>query len=154
MDSMGHNLKGLGLFMRWIRPQSYYHWKVAELQQLQHCPHLQGLPVPPGPMEHPSVLQQQQRPSRQGAAAPGATVNSGVRGPMTSEGSGKSFWMEGRVGDGTSWDDLVTRTEASPDASKRKKTDAPLPLHLRRPGRKRWVSPMNTWRAWYHLRKT
>ena len=43
---------------------------------------------------------------------------------MTSEGSGKSSWMEGRVGDGASWDDLVTRAEAGPGASKRKKTNA------------------------------
>ena len=43
---------------------------------------------------------------------------------MTSEGSGKSSCMEGRAGDSASWDDLVTRTEASPGASKRKKTDA------------------------------
>ena len=64
MDSTGHNLKGLGLLTKWIRPRSYYHWKVAELHQLQHCPHLQGLPVPLGPMEHPSALQQQQRPNR------------------------------------------------------------------------------------------
>ena len=156
----GHNLKGLGLLMKWIRPQSYYHWKVAELQQLQHCPHLQGLPVPPGPMEHPSMLQQQQRPSRQGAMAPSTTRNSGERGPMTSEGSGKSSWMEGRVGDGASWDDLVTHAEAGPGASKRKKTDAgqqhliaPFPLHLRGAGRKRWASSMNMRWAWNHLRK-
>ena len=32
--------------------------------------------------------------------------------------------MEGAVGDGTSWDDLVTHAEAGPGASKRKKTDA------------------------------
>ena len=32
--------------------------------------------------------------------------------------------MEGRVGDGASWDDLVTRTEAGPGACKRKKTNA------------------------------
>ena len=32
--------------------------------------------------------------------------------------------MEGRAGDGNSWDDLVTRAEASPGACKRKKTDA------------------------------
>ena len=64
MDSTGHNLKGLGLHTKWIRPQSYYHWKVTKLHQLQHCPHLQGLPVPPGPMECPSALQQQQRPNR------------------------------------------------------------------------------------------
>ena len=153
MDSMGHSLKGLGLLTRWIRPQSYYHWKVAELQQLQYCPHMQGMPVPPGPMEHPSMLQQQQRPSRQRAVAPSATGNSGVRGPMTSEGSSESSWMEGGVGDGASWDDLVTRTEAGPGASKRKKTIAPFPLHLRGPGRKLWASSMNMRWAWNHLRK-
>ena len=131
VDSMGRSLKGLGLLMRWIRPRSYYHWKVAELQQLQYCPHLQGMLVPPGPMECPSMLQQQQRPSRRRATAPSTTRNSGVEGPMTSEGSCESSWMEGGAGDGASWDDLVTRTEASPGASKRKKTDTgqPAPRH-------------------------
>ena len=77
------------------------------------------------------MLQQQQRPSRRGAMAPSTSGNSGARGPMTSEGSGESSWMEGGVGDGASWDDLVTCTEASPGASKRKKTDAgqPAPHH-------------------------
>ena len=70
------------------------------------------------------MLQQQQRPNRRGAAAPSATRNSGARGPMTSEGSGKSSWMEGGAGDSASWDDLVTHAEADPGASKRKKTDA------------------------------
>ena len=126
-DSTGHSLKGLGLLMRWIRPQSYYHCKVAELQQLHLCPHLQGVPVPPGPMECPSMLQQQQRSNRRGAAAPSATGNSGARGPMTSEGSSESSWMEGGVGDGASWDDLVAHTEVSPGASKRKKTNAGWP---------------------------
>ena len=64
VDNTGHNLKGLSLLTRWIRSQSYYHWKVAKLHQLQHCPHLQGLLILPGPMECPSVLQQQQRPNR------------------------------------------------------------------------------------------
>ena len=123
VDSTGHNLKGLGLLTKWIRPQSYYHWKVAKLHQLQHCPHLQWLPVPPGPMEHPSALQQQQRPNRRGAEAPSASGNSGAGGLMTSGGSGESSWMEGGAGDGASWDDLVTRTEAGSGACKRKKTD-------------------------------
>ena len=127
MDSTGHSLKGLSLLMRWIRPWSYYHWKVAELQQLHLCPHLQGVPVPPGPMEHPSTLQQQQRSDRQGATAPRTTRNSGARDPMTSEGSGESSWMEGGVGDGASWDDLVAHAEAGPGASKRKKPDAGQP---------------------------
>ena len=50
---------------------------------------------------------------------------------MTSEGSSESSWMEGGVGDGASWDDLVTCAEAGPGASKRKKTDAGQPT----PGR-------------------
>ena len=122
-DSTGHNLKGLGLLTKWIRPQSYYHWKVAELQQPQHFPHLQGLPVPPGPMECPSALQQPQRPNIQGSVAPSTSRNSGARGLTTSGGSSESSWMWGRAGDSTSWDDLVTCTEAGPGACKRKKTD-------------------------------
>ena len=124
VDSMGHSLKGLGLLTRWIRPRSYYHWRVAELQQLQHCHHLQGLPVPPGPMECPSALQQQQRPNRRGAVAPSTSRNSGAGGLMTSGSSGKPSWMEGRAGDSASWDDLVTCTEAGPGDCKRKKTNA------------------------------
>ena len=124
LDTTGHNLKGLGLHTKWIRARSYYHWKVAELHQLQHCPHLQGLPVPPGPMEHPSTFQQPQRPNRQGAMAPGTSGSSGGGGLTTSGSSGESSWMEGGAGDGSSWFDQVTHAEAGPGACKRKKTDA------------------------------
>ena len=117
-ETTGHHLQGLGLHTKWIRPQSYYHWKVAKLDQLQHCPHLQGLPVPPGPMECPSKLQQPQRPNR-----PGASGRSGAGGRMTSGSSGGLPPMEGRAGDGSSWFEWVTREEAGPGASKRKKTD-------------------------------
>ena len=123
LDTTGHNLKGLGLHTKWIRAQSYYHWKVAKLDQLQHCPHLRGLPVPPGPMERPSALQQPQRPNRLGAAAPGTSGSSGAGCPMTSESSGESSWMEGGAGDSSSWFDQVTSAEAGPGACKRKKTD-------------------------------
>ena len=75
-------------------------------------------------MEHPSALQQQQRPNRQGAVAPGTSGSSVAGGPMTSGSSGESSWMEGGDGDGPSWFDLVTRSEAGPGACKRKKTDA------------------------------
>ena len=124
LDTTGHNLKGLGLHTKWIRVQSYYHWKVAELNQLQHCPHLWELPVPPGPMEHPSELQQPQRPNRLGAVALGASGSSRTGGLTTSGSSGNSSWMEGRAGDSTSWFDRVTRAEARPGACKRKKTNA------------------------------
>ena len=124
LDTTGHDLKGLDLHTKWIRPRSYYHWKVAKLHQLQHCPHLQGLPVPPGPMEHPSALQQQQRPNRQGAVAPGASGSSVAGGLMTSGSSSESSWMEGRAEDSSSWFNRVTRAEAGLGACKRKKTDA------------------------------
>ena len=75
-------------------------------------------------MEHPSALQQPQRPNRQGAAAPGASGSSGAGGLTTSGSSGESSWMEGGAGDGSSWFDWVTRAEAGPGACKRKKTDA------------------------------
>ena len=39
-ETTSHHLNGLGLHTKWIRARSYYHWKVAELNQLQHCPHL------------------------------------------------------------------------------------------------------------------
>ena len=45
-QTTGHHLKGLDKHTGWIRANGYYHWKVAELGQLKHCPHLQGLPVP------------------------------------------------------------------------------------------------------------
>ena len=124
LDTTGHNLKGLGLHTKWIRAQSYYHWKVAELNQLQHCPHLWGLPVPSGPMEHPSAFQQPQRPNRPRTVAPGTSGSSGAGGLMTSGSSGESPWMEGRAGDGSSWFDRGTRMEARPDTCKRKKTNA------------------------------
>ena len=70
-----------------------------------------------------------------GAMAPGTSGSSGAGGLMTSGSSGKSSCMEGRAGDGSSWYDQVTHTEAGPGACKRKKTSAeqqapgcPLPL--------------------------
>ena len=75
-------------------------------------------------MEHPSALQQPQRPNRPEATAPDASESSGVGCPMTSESSSESPWVEGRAGDGSSWFDQVTHAEAGLGACKRKKTDA------------------------------
>ena len=122
-ETTGHHLQGLGLHTRWIRARSYYHWKVAELNQLQHCPHLQGLPVSLGPMEHPSELQQSQRPNKPGATAPGASGHSRVGGRMTSGSLGEPSSMEGGAGDGSSWFEQVTHEEARQGACKRKRTD-------------------------------
>ena len=47
---MGHYLKGLSRYTGWMRASGYYHWKVAEINQLDHCPNLRGIPVPKGPI--------------------------------------------------------------------------------------------------------
>ena len=50
----GKDLQGLSRFTGWIGLGGYYHWKVAQLGLLHACPHLQGQPVPKGPMAQPS----------------------------------------------------------------------------------------------------
>ena len=47
----GKDLKGFGDYMDWVGIGGYYHWKLLELGQLSACPHLQGLPVPKGPID-------------------------------------------------------------------------------------------------------
>ena len=74
-------------------------------------------------MEHPSKLQQPQRPNKPGASAPGTSGHSGVGGQMTLGSSDESSLMEGGVGDGPSWYDQVTHEEAKKGACKRKRTD-------------------------------
>ena len=48
------DLQGLSDFTGWIGLGGCYHWKLAQLGQLQACPCLQGQPVPEGPMARPS----------------------------------------------------------------------------------------------------
>ena len=50
----GKDLQGLSRFTGWIGLGGYYHWKVAQLGLLHACPHLQGQPVPKGPVARPS----------------------------------------------------------------------------------------------------
>ena len=119
----GHYLKGLNKHTRWIRARSYYHWKVAELNQFEHCPHLQGLPVPLGPMECPSELQQPQKPNKPRATATGASGCNRAEGQSTSRSSGEPSPMVGGAGDGQSWYKQVTREDARKNANKRKRTD-------------------------------
>ena len=122
-ETTGHYLKGLNKHTRWIRARSYYHWKVAELSQLKHCPHLQGLPVPLGPMECPSELQQPQKPSKPGATATGASGHNRAKGQSTSRSSGEPSPMVDGAGDGQSWYEQVIHKDARKNANKRKRTD-------------------------------
>ena len=59
-----HYLKGLSGYTGWMRASGYYHWKVDELNQLDCCPHLRGIPVPKGPIPQPSTGQQSPKPQQ------------------------------------------------------------------------------------------
>ena len=50
----GKDLQGLSQFTGWIGLGGYYHWRVAQQGLLHTIPHLQGRPVPQGPIPHPS----------------------------------------------------------------------------------------------------
>ena len=71
-DITGRDLKGLGDYMGWVGRGGYYHWKLSELGQLSACPHLQGQPVPDGPIGRPSG-RPQRRPGQTGASASAAS---------------------------------------------------------------------------------
>ena len=73
-------------------------------------------------MEHPSELQQLQRPNQPGASAPGTSGHSGLGGRTTSGSSDKPSPMLGEAGDGPSWFEQVTHEEAKA-ACKRKRMD-------------------------------
>ena len=50
----GRDLRGLGDYTEWMGIGGYYHWKLAQLGQLDACPHLWEHPVPAGPVDRPS----------------------------------------------------------------------------------------------------
>ena len=113
-------------------------------------------------MEHPSELQQLQRPNKPGASAPGTSGHSGVGSRMTSGSSGEPSPMIGEVGDGPSWYDQVSREEAKKGACKRTKEQTlnsrhwvvPSPWVLSQTGKSQWMPSMSTWQAKNHLRGT
>ena len=67
----------------------YYHWKVAQLGQLQACPHLQGQPVPKAPVARPSGRPHPQRSTQTGTPATGASGRHQDGGQLTSDRGGK-----------------------------------------------------------------
>ena len=85
----GKDLKGLSDFTGWIGLGGYYHWKLAQLDQLQACPHLQGQLVPKGPMARPSGRPHPQRSTQTGTQATGASGRHQDGGQPTSDQGGK-----------------------------------------------------------------
>ena len=69
----GQGPQGLSRFTGWIGLRGYYHWKVAQLGLLHACPHLQGQPVPRGPMAHPSGRPHPPRSTQTETPAAGAS---------------------------------------------------------------------------------
>ena len=84
----GRDLKGLSDFMGWVGIGNYYHWKLSELGQLSACPHLQGQPVPDGPIARPSGRPHPRRPTQTGASAIGAPGRHQGRNQPTSDRGG------------------------------------------------------------------
>ena len=74
-------------------------------------------------MEHPSELQQPQKPNKPRAAATGASGRNRTEGQSTSRSSGEPSPMVSRAGDGQSWYEQVTCEDAGKNANKRKRTD-------------------------------
>ena len=69
----GRDLKGLGDFTEWVGLRGYYHWKLSQLGQLHTCPHLQGQPVPNGPVAQPSRRPHPWRSAQTGTLETGAS---------------------------------------------------------------------------------
>ena len=86
---MGKDLKGLSEFTGWIGLGGYYHWKLAQLGQLQACPHLQGHPVPKGPVAQPSGRPHPQMSTQTGTPATGASGRHQDGSQPTSDWGGK-----------------------------------------------------------------
>ena len=104
-DITGRDLKGLSDYMGWVGLGSYYHWKLSELGQLRACPHLQGQPVPDGPIGQPSG-RPLHKPAQTGASASGAsgqhqggnqpTYNRGRKTPTSNRGRKLASIARGR----------------------------------------------------------
>ena len=51
----GHHLTDIYLYTRWIQPGSYYHLRILEREELNHCPHLQHAGPPRPDVKLPSI---------------------------------------------------------------------------------------------------
>ena len=85
----GKDLQGLSDFTGWIGPGGYYHWKLAQLGQLQACPCLRGHQVPKGPVARPSGRPHLQRLTQTRTPATGASRRHQDGSQLTSDLGGK-----------------------------------------------------------------
>ena len=104
---MGHPLPGLKDFTGWIRAGGYYHWKVADLGQVDRCAHLRGLRIPAGPLPRPrySTLSSGPPPGRapHQEAPPSASGGQPREAATPSQGADLPPLEEADADDFTSW---------------------------------------------------
>ena len=68
LETTGHFLRDLSSYTGWMRPGGYYHWKMAELGQLDRCENLRGRRPPKGAILRPSIkLQRDTRKAQEKA---------------------------------------------------------------------------------------
>ena len=78
----GRDLRGLGDCTDWIGIGGYYHWKLAQMGQLDACARLHGHPVPSGPVNRPSGRPHPRSVTQARNPAPGTSGQG--QGPSTS----------------------------------------------------------------------
>ena len=147
----GKDLQGLSDFTGWIGLGGYYHWKLAQLGQLQACPCLQGHPVPKGPVARPSRRPHPQRLTQTGTPATGASGRCQDGSQLTSNQGGKTSTSS--QGGKTSTSSQGGKTSTSSQGSKlaftgrgKKQTASGDLVH---PPPEREGVGNGTWRDWY-----
>ena len=119
----GHYRKGLSGYTGWMRAGGYYHWKVAELNQLNHCPNLRGIPVPKGPCTRqqppkPQQAQQSLRSDEPEAQTSASGDHQGEQLPTSME-LDDLLQAEARAGDPSSWYNRSVQEEEWREANKK-----------------------------------
>ena len=110
-----------------MRAGGYYHWKVAELNQLDRCPNLRGIPVPKGPIAQPSTGELPPKPqqAQQSCRSDEPEVQTSASGGHRGEQLPASMELddlpqaEDRAGDPSSWYDRSVQEEEWMEANKK-----------------------------------
>ena len=138
----GKDLKGLSDFTGWIGLGGYYHWKLAQLGQLQACPCLQGHLVPKGPVARPSSQPHLQRSTQTGTLATGASGRHQDGSQPTSDWGGKKSTLNqgGKMSTSNQGGKLASAGRGRKQATSGGPVDPPL---------EREGAGDGTWSDWY-----
>ena len=138
----GKDLQGLSDFTGWTGLRGYYHWKLAQLGQLQACPCLQGHLVPNGPVARPSGQPHLQRSTQTGTLATRASGRHQDGSQPTSDQGGKK--STSNQGGKTSTSSQGRKPASAGRGGKQATSGGPVDLPSEREG----VGD-GAWRDWY-----